>query len=175
MRTPIIPIRAWLTAIAATFQMAAAAAATLPAAGCSPAAAHASVFAPLPASAAGYHVTSVHWDPVLKQRWAVVSSCDHPERPSVTVPVVDASLPRAAQQSLFPVVRSGDVVRLVSSEPQLRVTISAIAEENGAVGGKVHVRLLRPIAGSEDASNYAAPPVILLAVVRGPHEVEVER
>jgi hypothetical protein len=176
MRITIFSIRAWLTAAVSMLQMAAAAAATLPAAGCGTATANAGMIAALPASATGYQVTTVRWDPLLKQRWAVVSSCDHPERPSFTVPIADNSIPSPAQKALLPVIHSGDVVRLLRTEPTLRITVSAVAEENGTMGSTVRVRLLRsttPVA--DDLSSFAARPVIIPAIVRGPHEVEVER
>src|SRR5580698_1049748 len=35
----------------------------------------------------GYRVTNIQSDPVLEQRWAIVASCNHPEWPSVAVPM----------------------------------------------------------------------------------------
>src|SRR5215475_10456837 len=73
----------------------------------------------------GYRVTAVRLDPLLHQRWATISSCDHPERPSIALlmPVLggDGGFPQADRsandqksQAPFPAVHAGDLVRLWS-------------------------------------------------------------
>ncbi len=39
------------------------------------------------AEGAGYRVTGMRWDPVLRQSWARVASCGHPEWPEVSLRV----------------------------------------------------------------------------------------
>jgi hypothetical protein len=124
----------------------------------------------------GFRVTSMRWDPLLRRRWALVASCGHPEWPAVEVPVssLDTSvgLGREQLQSLLPqlpVVRAGDVVQLWSREEGLRIEVGAVAEESGALGKTVRVRLMRRSTLGQQAEGQ------FLGVVRGPHDVEMQR
>jgi hypothetical protein len=70
---------------------------------------------------------------------------------------------------MLPVVRAGDVVRLWSREDAVRIELAAMAEENGGLGKTVRVRLMpRNTLGQQ-------PEEQLLGVVRGPHDVEMQR
>jgi hypothetical protein len=124
----------------------------------------------------GYRIVSVRWDPLLNQRWAMVASCEHPERPSIAMLLTGRRLPAEVpahgsnangRQSPFPVIHAGDVVQLRSQERNLRIEVAGRAEENGAVGSKVRVRLLHSgfDAGQEQT---------FIGTVRGPGYVELE-
>jgi flagella basal body P-ring formation protein FlgA len=71
------------------------------------------------------------------------------------------------RQSPFPVIHAGDVVQLRRQERNLRIEVAGRAEENGAIGSKVRVRLLHSgfDAGQEQT---------FIGIVRGPGNVEIE-
>lgn len=68
--------------------------------------------------------------------------------------------------SLFPVVHAGDLVQLWSQEQNLHIEIAGRAEQNGAVGNKIRVRLLHP--GFDTGREQTG-----LGIVRGPSNVEL--
>jgi hypothetical protein len=127
---------------------------------------------------AGYRVASVHWDPLLRQRWAKLVSCAHPERPAIAMlmsPLKQDGPPSVATSTArqltttSPVVHAGDPVRLWSQEGNLRIEASGVAEASGAPGTVVRVRLLHSgLDGQYQEQN-------LQGVVRGPHDVEMQR
>jgi hypothetical protein len=127
------------------------------------------------AEAHGYRVESIRWDPLLRQSWAVIRSCDHPEQPSMTR-LMDSSVPMVRAVSTLrpyaalPIVRAGDMVRLWRSERYAHIEMVAISEENGAVGTRVRVRLATP----RDMEGQFGQPQYLAGVVRGPADVEME-
>ena len=124
----------------------------------------------------GYRVASVHWDPVMRENWAMVVSCAHPERPGVSIRVDEAhpashavtALAQRDRAQAVPVVRAGEVVQLWRQEPLLRIEVAGIAEQSGAIGERIHVRVLHRNDG--DAANEAE----LTGVVRGRAEVEMQ-
>jgi hypothetical protein len=125
---------------------------------------------------AGFRVTFVRWDPVLRQRWAMVASCDHPEWPAVELPALLGRDPSSGRPGngegflpVLPVVGAGDVVRLWSRQDDVRIEVAAMAEESGGLGKTVRVRLM--------PRNTLGPQLEekLLGVVRGPHDVEMQR
>ena len=127
----------------------------------------------------GFRVTSTRWDPVLHQRWAQIASCAHPEWPTVELPAgisLQSSLSQSSQQPgadsllpLLPVVHAGDIVQLWSQEDDLRIEVAAIAEQSGALGQPVRVRLMqRATLGQQMEEQFNG-------VVRGPHDVEMQR
>jgi Chaperone for flagella basal body P-ring formation len=128
----------------------------------------------------GFRVAAVRWDPVLQERWAVIASCEHPERPTFSLQMDDSnagstSSRQAVQthaensQILPPVVRAGDIVRLWSQEEYLRIEVTAVSEQNGGLGKNVRVRLLRPNSAEAHAEQQ------FVGVVRGPNDVEMQR
>jgi hypothetical protein len=133
------------------------------------------------ANGAGYRIATFHWDPLLQQRWAMIATCDHPERPTIAVRMPPArehvQLPYAENkptiahpsQDLLPVIHAGDLVRLWSLEDAIRIELSGIAEENAAMGRRIRVRVLR------STLVYDGPPQTLSGVVRGFRDVEIER
>jgi Chaperone for flagella basal body P-ring formation len=124
----------------------------------------------------GLVLRELRWDSVLRRSWAVFANPAHPERPAVVVPAEPAEAARAEAEFAgrgtearpVPVVHAGDRVRLWSAERNLRLQLTAVAEEDGAVGELVRVR----IAGAAWAVDAAAQT--LRGVVRGAADVELE-
>jgi hypothetical protein len=132
------------------------------------------------AEARGYRVRGVRWDPVLQQRWVVLESIAHPERPAVAeltgdatpAPASTAAALVATNQTAFlkpseMAVRSGDRVVLWSAEPNMRMQMGAVAEANAAVGDRIALRVTG--AGINGDTGWRA-----YGVVRGPGSVELE-
>jgi len=119
-----------------------------------------------------YRVLVTRWDPVLNQRWAVLSNCDHPEYPAVSVSISKpernaiSSKGPATGVSRFPVVRAGDLVQLWGQDQNLHIEIAGRAEQDGAIGSRIRVRLLR--SGFDTGREQT-----MSGVVRGPRNVEL--
>lgn len=128
----------------------------------------------------GFRVTSTRWDPILHQRWAQVASCEHPEWPTVELLAASSlqTAPPSQQtqqagtdslQQLLPMVHAGDIVQLWSQEDVLRIEVAAIAEQSGALNQPVRVRLMqRATLGQQTEEQF-------VGIVRGPHDVEMQR
>ncbi|RSL14880.1 flagellar basal body P-ring formation chaperone FlgA [Edaphobacter aggregans] len=123
----------------------------------------------------GYRVTSVRWDPLLRQGWAMVARCGHPEWPEVALPTRVSNLLRREEGTALIevvdrplVVRAGDTVRLWRRENDLRIEVAAIAEESGGLGKSIRVRLMH-------AGVDGQPERQMVGVVRGPEDVEMQR
>lgn len=72
-----------------------------------------------------------------------------------------------AAQSKAPVaVHAGDRVRLWARQPNLKIEIPGVAEESGAIGSLIHIRLAQVSADT----NAAQIP----GIVRGPYDVEMQ-
>jgi Chaperone for flagella basal body P-ring formation len=131
-----------------------------------------------PLTAGGYWVTSIQTDPMSGQRWAMIASCDHPERPVFSLQTEQAGAAQQLQLSepqmmpdnahATPLVHVGDTVRLWRQEAVLRIEMAGVAEENGGLGKLIRVRLLR--RGTEDQSTRAE----FAGVVRGRADVEMQ-
>ena len=142
----------------------------------------------------GYRVQTVRWDAAQHQSWAVIQNCAHPELPSLAV-LTNLPTPFAAAGALAAVpvsgvlpgllsvsgaiiranaavaiVKAGDLVRLWKSDANAHIELIATAEENGAAGARVRVRLVKP----KDLDGQTAAPQFLAGVVRGPADVEME-
>jgi hypothetical protein len=126
----------------------------------------------------GYRVTSIESDPISGRRWAMISSCDHPERPAFSLMTGGSdsaahSFLREAQivtdsTKVAPVVHVGDTVRLWKQEAVLRIELAAVAEENGSLGKSIRVRLLR--RNTDDQSTQTE----FAGIVRGKLDVEMQ-
>jgi hypothetical protein len=126
----------------------------------------------------GYRVTSIQPDPISGQRWAMISSCDHPERPAFSLQTegsdsAEHTLLRGPQTvmdttHMITVVHVGDTVRLWRQESVLRIEVAAVAEENGSLGKLIRVRLLR--RNTDDQSTQAE----FAGIVRGRLDVEMQ-
>ncbi|HEX4652174.1 MAG TPA: flagella basal body P-ring formation protein FlgA [Granulicella sp.] len=129
-------------------------------------------------SAQGWVLREVHWDPILRHAWEVFADPAHPERPTVAVLADGAQqeLARGAAEersraiaAAVPVVRIGDRVMLWSTEKNLRLQLAAVAEENGALGD--HIRLRIPGAAWDNGANSQQS---VRGVVRSATDVEME-
>lgn len=131
-----------------------------------------------PTTEGGYQVASIQADPTSGQRWVVISSCGHPERPAFSLPIegsdsAEHSSMREPQTftdtaHITPVIHVGDTVRLWRQEAVLRIELAAVAEENGSLGKLIRVRLLR--RNTDDQSNQTE----LAGIVRGKSDVEMQ-
>ena len=137
------------------------------------------------AEAKGYRLREVRWDPVLQQRWAVLESVAHPERPLLSE-LTDSSGSQVADQrpqtsrpailaSVFTppklselAVRSGDRVTLWSAEGNVQMEMSAVALGNAAVGDSVQLRVVG--AGLNGDAGWRVS-----GIVRSAGSVEWER
>jgi Chaperone for flagella basal body P-ring formation len=127
----------------------------------------------------GYRVTSIESDPISGQRWAMISSCDHPERPTFSLQIdgsdtaehSQASEPQTLTDSahVIPIVHVGDTVRLWRQESLLRIELAAVAEENGGLGKLIRVRLLHRNTDNQSTQTEFA------GIVRGRLDVEMQR
>jgi Chaperone for flagella basal body P-ring formation len=124
----------------------------------------------------GYRVTGMQSDPVLGQRWVMISNCSHPEWPAVALQAIGTTslkMPIEGNRSLIenvrqtPVIRAGDIVRLWRQEELLRIEVAGVSEESANLGQTVRVRLLR---GNTDDQSI---PEQFSGVVRGPSNVEI--
>jgi Chaperone for flagella basal body P-ring formation len=126
----------------------------------------------------GYKVLKIQSDSVLRQRWAIVSDCSHPEWPELALRVTGKSEIDLPQETATfsvkniktaPIVHAGDVVQLWRQEPFLRIEILGVSEETADLGKTIRVRLLH-----KDSNDQSAPEH-LSGVVRGPFSVEIQR
>jgi len=118
----------------------------------------------------------VHWDPVLKRRWAVVEDCGLTDgNKKLLLLEGQAVLPNSVATP-FPVVHRGDVVRITKQDAVTRMDLTGIAEESGALGGRVRVHVLYPTKANVDSqSAWGVRPTTLLTTVLGPHQVEMKQ
>jgi Chaperone for flagella basal body P-ring formation len=123
----------------------------------------------------GYRVERIKSDPVLKQTWALVSRCDHPEWPTIALPLRDSILPlrlreqeRAKDIQESVVVHAGEIVRLWKQETSLRIEVPGISEGNGGLGDLIKVRLLRRNTDDHSIDEQFS------GIVRGPSDVEMK-
>jgi hypothetical protein len=125
----------------------------------------------------GYRIATIRRDPLLHQRWAMVASCGHPERPLIAMLLpeqrVDAA-PASKSNSTedrrsdpFPIVHAGDLVQLLVSEKNLRMEIVGKAEESGTLGSTVRVRQLN--SGFDIGREQT-----FVGIVRGPGKIEIQ-
>ena len=105
----------------------------------------------------GFRLEGVRMDRVGGSRWARVVSCLHPEWPGVTVKVAGsreeagdgtpslAMKPSGARHAALamapPVVLAGAAVRVVRVEAMVRLEMAGVAQESGALGDLVRVRV----------------------------------
>src|ERR1700733_1630796 len=96
----------------------------------------------------GYRLKGIQSDPVLRQAWAMVIRCDHPEWPAVALPLNASILPSQLREQesakYIPasvVIRAGEIVRLWSQEISSRIEVTGISEGNGRLGELIKVRL----------------------------------
>jgi hypothetical protein len=119
----------------------------------------------------GYQVTRIKSDPVLGQKWAMVSRCDHPDWPAFAVPANEAisfgDAPAIGDARATILVHAGEIVRLWRQESLLRFEVSGVAEESGALGKTIWVRLAH-----KNADDYSTPERFS-GIIRGQLNVEI--
>lgn len=124
----------------------------------------------------GYRVTGIQSDPVLGQRWVMISSCSHPEWPAVALQAIgttslevpmEGKHPSIDNFRQTPVIHAGDIVKLWRQEKLLRIEVAGISEESAGLGQTVRVRLLH--SNTDDQSI----PEQFSGVVRGRSNVEI--
>ncbi len=119
----------------------------------------------------GFRLEGIRLDRVGGGRWARVVSCLHPERPGMAVRIAgdgaEVQVAGAAAGKLFGVGRTlvaiGSVVQVVQVEANVRLELAGVAQENGALGDAIRVRV-----GAAGLEHFVA------AVVRGEGLVELE-
>lgn len=123
----------------------------------------------------GYRVERIQSDPVLKQTWAMVSRCDHPEWPTVALPLGSSILPlrlreqeRAKDIQRSVIVHAGEIIRLWRQETSLRIEVAGISEGNGGLGDLIKIRLLRRNTDDHSIDEQFS------GIVRGPSDVEMK-
>ncbi|WP_348269322.1 flagella basal body P-ring formation protein FlgA [Edaphobacter paludis] len=121
----------------------------------------------------GYRVTSVRWDPVMRQSWATIVSCAHPELPGISLRTDDTNhatheVSAMVREDRSPVVRAGDIVAMWRQEDLLRIEVAGVAEQSGSVGETIRVRLLRRPGSNQSIEEQ------LSGVVRGRADVEIQ-
>lgn len=124
----------------------------------------------------GYRMTAVRWDPVLRQSWATIVSCGHPEWPGFSLRVGETNMnaasrgltaqPRDEHDLDVPVVHAGDVVHLWWQEDVVRIEVTGVAEESGGLGKMIRVRLLRQNTADQSIEEE------FTGIVRGRSDVE---
>jgi hypothetical protein len=113
---------------------------------------------------------------LLRRQWAIISSCEHPEFPSLTLPVSErATEHKDGAMTPFSIVHAGDVVLVWSQEAFVRIEMTGVAEGNAALGDRIRIHLLRPSTVSAEGANFAQNVGPLFGIVRGPHEVEIRQ
>lgn len=121
----------------------------------------------------GYRVTSVRWDPVLRQEWVMVMRCGHPEWPEIALPTrlssraLNHETEKTLVRTVAPVVGAGDKVRLWEREDALQIETVAVAEDSCGMGERIRVRLAWPGMESQERQMFG--------VVRGTADVEMQR
>jgi hypothetical protein len=125
-----------------------------------------SLFA-LEAKDGSYRVNETLNDPVLGQKWAIVTSCERPEAPPFAISTNETigNKPYARESKGAAVVHAGDIVRLWKQEANLRIQMAARSEESGELGKTIRVRLI----GGDSAEHQ------FVGIVRGVGDVEINR
>jgi hypothetical protein len=121
----------------------------------------------------GYRVASVRWDPVMRQSWATIVSCGHPDWPGISLRTGEAddavhTVSALVRDERSPVVRAGDIVELWRQEDLLRIEVTGVAEQSGSVGETIRVRLLRRAGSNQSVEEQFS------GIVRGRADVEMQ-
>jgi hypothetical protein len=120
-------------------------------------------------SASGFRVASQRIDPFSGRTWVEVARCDHPEWPSATFASSVSASPMTGQPAIAPIrvalVRAGSRVRVVLTDDQMRVEMSAIAQTEGGLGDRIRIRIV--------SLSPETPEVYLTAIVRGAGYMEM--
>ena len=128
----------------------------------------------------GYRLEGTRRDLFSGALWATVRACGHPERPALLVMASVGSefAPGLARQAEIRanVVTAGSRVRLVESDGNVRLEVSAIAQGNAAIGDRIRVRLV-PVSsdsGLSGGTSWTANEQFATGIVRSRDVVEME-
>lgn len=121
----------------------------------------------------GYRVANVRWDPMMRQSWATIVNCRHPEWPGVALRISGTShasrgVSQQMREERSPIVRAGDVVELWRQEDMLRIEVTGVAEQSGSLGETIRVRLLRRQGSSQSIDEQRS------GIIRGRADVEMQ-
>jgi len=124
----------------------------------------------------GFRLKSRRWDPLIGRNWVTVESCARPDLPAITLPAGAAttvSAFRATSPSLLvrPDVIAGQTVQIRYTDENVRIEMSGIAQQSGNPGDRIRVRLTYTLS---DASSSDASAQNRIAIVRGPHSLELQ-
>lgn len=103
----------------------------------------------------GFRLDTLRRDVFSGLTWATVSSCEHPERPKITVSSHDGvqvavqAVTQQQENRKF-LVRAGMKVRLVRVEETMRLELEGVAQANGVLGDRVRVKILSPYGVGEE-------------------------
>ncbi len=119
----------------------------------------------------GYRLESVNRDVYAGTVWAVVKSCEHPERPGMVVfagtSAVSPGVPQTEARVLRPfLLQAGAKVQVVMDDGLAHVEMGGVALAGGAAGDQVRIRLT-PVNREQTTEQFA------MGVVRGSGVVEV--
>jgi hypothetical protein len=122
---------------------------------------------------------SVKQDSLLNSRWALMVDCEHPEWPARMVLLAGkedaieglkfaAKIQSSSAAGRVPMmVRAGETVRAWRQDGMASLVTSGVAEQGGAVGQRIQVRLLRNGMDGQDAEMHVS------GVVDGVGSVEI--
>lgn len=125
----------------------------------------------VPLNGSGYKVQSLHYDPVLNRQWAVIASCEHPGSPTFAVPL-NSPIPNSSgaasvlHDAAPAVVHAGEVIQAWQQGANLRIEVAGRAEESGAIGSRIRIRVLR-------TEPESGEPLTVTGIVRGRGNVEI--
>jgi hypothetical protein len=113
---------------------------------------------------AAMRVVSVRQDALLGSRWGLMVDCAHPERPSRWVLLtsdaklkVDGKVQSVTTAVRGPmVVRAGETVRAWRQDGMTSIETSGVAEQGGAAGTRIQVRLLRRDLDGQDVERHVS-------------------
>jgi hypothetical protein len=127
------------------------------------------------AASASMRMISVKQDAVLGSRWGLMVDCAHPERPSrwMLLPAGEELSVTTKTQSVVAavrgpmIVRAGETVRAWSQDGVASIETSGVAEQSGAAGARIQVRLTRRGLDGESVERHVS------GVVDGAGSVEI--
>lgn len=129
-----------------------------------------------PHASQGYRIASIHHDPLLGAPWAVIVSCERPELAPIMVPLPSTFTRATASGGPFPLVHTGDVVHIFSHNEMLHLELTGIAEGSGTVGEHIRVHMLGVrMQAVQHPLGFGGHPLPMVAVIRGPNEVEIDQ
>ena len=112
----------------------------------------------------GFRVEHVRVDRVQGGVWAMVGSCADPARPLVAVKLPE-SAGRQVAASREIVIHAGERVRVIQRSGDSHMELSGSADDAGAVGAAVRVRLDSGLFGGDGVAAHVRGRVVKAGVV----------